>query len=278
MAARDVADEVLDVVVGGRADELLAGAELHDLPVAHDRDAVAEAQRLGQVVGDEDHRLAGLVLQPHHLVLHVAADQRVERAERLVVEHHRRVGGERARDADALLHAAGELVGERVLDVLEPDESEHLAGALASRSAFATPWISSPKATFSTTRRCASSPKCWKIIETEWRRSSRSSAALAPVTSCPAIRIVPAVGSISRISVRTSVDLPEPERPITTNTSPGQTSSETSLTAATQPVLARSSERGSSASGVPTIRSALRAEDLPDAVRVDQRLAAARPA
>ena len=43
------------------------------------------------------------------------------------------------------------------------------------------------------------------------------------VTSRPAIAIVPAVGSISRISVRTRVDLPEPERPMTTNTSPGHT-------------------------------------------------------
>src|SRR6186713_831586 len=63
--------------------------------------------------------------------------------------------------------------------------------------------------------------------------------------------IDPAVGSIRRISVRTSVDLPEPERPITTNTSPGQTSSETSRTAATQPVFARNSARGNAASGVP---------------------------
>ena len=43
---------------------------------------------------------------------------------------------------------------------------------------------------------------------------------------------------------------------MTTNTSPGQTSNETSRTAATQPVFARSSARGSSASGVPMIRSA----------------------
>ena len=43
---------------------------------------------------------------------------------------------------------------------------------------------------------------------------------------------------------------------MTTNTSPGQTSSETSRTAATQPVLARSSARGSSASGVPITWSA----------------------
>ncbi len=127
VAARDVAREVLDVLVGRRADELLGRAELHDRAVAHDRDPVAEPERLGEVVRDEDHRLADLLLEPHDLVLHVAADERVERAERLVVEHHLRVDGERARDADALLHAARELVGELVGDVLEPDEREDLA-------------------------------------------------------------------------------------------------------------------------------------------------------
>ena len=118
------------------------------------------------------------------------------------------------------------------------------------------PWISSPNATLSITRRCASRPKCWKTIETVFRRSARSSAWLAPVTSWPAIEIEPALGSISRINVRTRVDLPDPDNPITTNTSPGQTSNETSRTAATQPVLARSSARESSASGLPTTRSA----------------------
>ena len=66
-------------------------------------------------------------LEPADLVLHVAADQRVERAERLVVEHHRRVDRERARDADPLLHAARELVGELVRRVLEADELQDLA-------------------------------------------------------------------------------------------------------------------------------------------------------
>ena len=44
---------------------------------------------------------------------------------------------------------------------------------------------------------------------------------------------------------------------MTTNTSPGATSKETSLTATTQPVFACSSLRDSSASGVPMILSAL---------------------
>src|SRR5918994_1003090 len=127
--ARDVAHEVRDVLVGGGADQVLGRAELHDGAVAHDRDPVAQPQGLGQVVGDEEHGLARLVLQADDLVLHVAPDQRVERAEGLVVEHQLRVDGERAGQADALLHAARELVGELVGDVVQADELEHLGRA-----------------------------------------------------------------------------------------------------------------------------------------------------
>ena len=76
----------------------------------HHHDPVAEPERLRQVVRDEDHRLARLLLQADHLVLHVAPDERIERAERLVEEQHLRVERERASKADALLHAARELV------------------------------------------------------------------------------------------------------------------------------------------------------------------------
>ena len=73
--------------------------------------------------------------------------------------------------------------------------------------------------------------------------------------SSPFITTLPAVGSISRVSRRTSVDLPEPDRPMTTNTSPGATSNETSLTPTTQPVFSFRSDRERSASGVPMILS-----------------------
>ncbi len=129
MAARDVAGEVLHVLVCGRADELLGRAELDDRAVAHDRDAVAEPQGLGKVVRDEDGGLPDLLLEPHDLVLHVAPDQRVEGAEGLVVEHHLGVGGECARDADALLHPARELVGEPVRDLFEPHELQDVTRA-----------------------------------------------------------------------------------------------------------------------------------------------------
>ena len=59
--------------------------------------------------------------------------------------------------------------------------------------------------------------------------------------SSPSNATMPEVGSISRVRQRTSVDLPEPERPITTNISPGATSKLTSRTAAVHPVRSISS-------------------------------------
>ena len=141
--AGHVADEVAHVVVRGRADQLVTGADLHDLAVAHDQDAVAQLERLGQVVGDEHHRLADLAVQPDDLVLHVAADQRVQRGERLVEEQHVRVARERAGQTDALLHAAGELVRIGLLVAGEPDQLDDLLRALR-RSASRTPRISRP--------------------------------------------------------------------------------------------------------------------------------------
>ena len=60
-------------------------------------------------MGDEDDGLVQHALQPHQLVLHLAADQRIERRERLVEEPDLRLDRQAAGDADALLLAAGQL-------------------------------------------------------------------------------------------------------------------------------------------------------------------------
>jgi hypothetical protein len=60
-------------------------------------------------VGDEDDRLADLGLQAQELVLQARAGDRVDGAEGLVHQHQRRIGSQRARDADALALAAAEL-------------------------------------------------------------------------------------------------------------------------------------------------------------------------
>ena len=126
VGAGHVLREVGHVVVGGSSDDLLGRADLHEPAVLHDRDAVAELQGLGEVVGDEDHRLAQVLLQRDHLILHVPADQRVERAERLVEQQDLRVVRERASQPDPLLHAAGELVGVGGVPSVQPDAAEHL--------------------------------------------------------------------------------------------------------------------------------------------------------
>ena len=56
--------------------------------------------------------LPSVLRQLPELVLQLAADQRIERAERLVHQNDLRVGGERAGQSDALLHAARELVAD----------------------------------------------------------------------------------------------------------------------------------------------------------------------
>src|SRR3546814_5279226 len=80
-------------------------------------------------MGEEDDGLAQHRLQAQELVLHLAADQRVERREGLVEEPDLRLHRQRAGDADALLLAAGQLARIIGLAALEADQLDDLAGA-----------------------------------------------------------------------------------------------------------------------------------------------------
>ena len=75
------------------------------------RHPVAEQHGLVDVVGHEHDGLPELPLQPAELLLEPRAHHRVDRAERLVHQQHRRIRGERPGHADPLPLAAGELVG-----------------------------------------------------------------------------------------------------------------------------------------------------------------------
>ena len=67
---------------------------------------------------------------------------------------------------------------------------------------------------------CGKRPTFWMTYPMV-RRSSTGSAA---VTSSPSIRTRPLVGSISRLIIRSTVDLPQPDGPISTASSPAPTS------------------------------------------------------
>ena len=92
---------------------------------------VADAQRLVEIVGDEHDGAVEAVLDLHQLILHVVADQRIERAERLVHQQHLGIGRERPGEADPLLHAAGELARILVLETLQADHIDLGLGPVA---------------------------------------------------------------------------------------------------------------------------------------------------
>ncbi len=105
-------DERRHEVVTRLGEDARRGVVLRDAAVlAEDRDPVPELDRLLDVVGDEHDGLADLRLQLQELVLQPVADDRVDRPERFVHQHDRRVGRERAGDTDPLLLASGQLLG-----------------------------------------------------------------------------------------------------------------------------------------------------------------------
>ena len=82
---------------------------------------------------DEHDRRARLAVERLEQLDDARAGLAVEVARRLVGEEEARRVAERARDGDALLLAARELVGKWCAPVAEPDAGEQLAGARAAR-------------------------------------------------------------------------------------------------------------------------------------------------
>ena len=143
--------------LGGRVVLLEHAADVED------RDAVAELHRFLDVVGDEHDGLLQLALEAPELVLEPGAGDRVDRTERLVHEQDRRIGRERAGDADALALPARELVGIAVA-VLARDRGRR--GRAARRRARATLALSQPSrrgtvATLCAMVWCGNRPTCW---------------------------------------------------------------------------------------------------------------------
>ena len=98
--------------------------------------AIAQIDRLLQVVRHEEHGRAGGGDDGEHLILQGLAGHRIQRAERLVHQQHGGVLCQAAGDLQTLLHAAGQLVREALLLALQPYLGQQFAdpvGALGFR-------------------------------------------------------------------------------------------------------------------------------------------------
>ena len=123
-----VPDEPRDEGGVGKPEHLLRAPLLHDAPVGHHRDHVAQAQRVIEVVGHLQRRDAlGLVQRAKFPPQHRAGG-RVHRGERLVQQQHRWPWRERSRDRHPLLLATAQAVHaapEQRRDAEQPGERLH---------------------------------------------------------------------------------------------------------------------------------------------------------
>ena len=113
------------------AKELLWSSAGNDAASFEQDDARSEKQRFAEIVGDEDDGLAEAAGESAEFTLELGAVDRVERAEGLVHQQDGRIGGERARDADALALASGKFAGAatRKFARIEADKLEHFLDA-----------------------------------------------------------------------------------------------------------------------------------------------------
>ena len=184
----------------------------------HHGDAVAHLDRLVDVVGDEDDRLADLALEAQELVLEPLAVDRVDGAERLVHQHQRRIGG--AGPAPRPRAGAARPRADR--------GSGRACRPGRGRPARAAPprepgCAACPSPAGAARWRC-SRPRSGAGRGRSAGSRSRSHAAAppagAPSTLRPSSRMSPSLMSIMRLTIRIAVVLPQPDGPTSTQISP----------------------------------------------------------
>ena len=136
------------------AEHLVGRADLLDVTVAHDDDAVGERHRLDLVMGDVDDGRAHLGVQLLDLGAHLGAQLGVEVGQRLVEQEHLGIAHDRPAHGDALALAAGELRGAALEQSVRDRGSRRPRRRGASISSFGRLAIFSEKPMFSRTVMC----------------------------------------------------------------------------------------------------------------------------
>src|SRR6266581_8316078 len=118
-------DLLPDAAISGNVDRD-GGLEATGTP-REDEATVSEKRGLVHVVGDQEDGLPGGDRDAIELFLERDPRLRVHCGERLVHQHDDRVRAERARECDALFHAARQLVGVALLEAREPDQLDEFS-------------------------------------------------------------------------------------------------------------------------------------------------------
>ncbi len=113
------------------AEKFLRGGAGDDAAGFKQDDARGEEKRFAQIVGDEDNGFAEAAGEGAEFALELGASDGIKRAEGLIHEQDGRIGGEGARDADALTLATGEFarMAMREFAGIEADKMQHFIDA-----------------------------------------------------------------------------------------------------------------------------------------------------
>ena len=195
-----------------------------DEPLVHEHHVVADLAREVQLVRDDHHRHPRLGEEAHRRE-HLADELGVESGRRLVEEHHLRVEAQRTRDRDALLLPARELAREMGRPAQEAHLLERARRAffgLVAAHALRRPERERDVAERRQVREEVELLEHHPDLPPELDRAApRARPATRPGPySTPKTRTDPALGSSSRLIVRSSVDLPDPDGPKMTTCSP----------------------------------------------------------
>ena len=179
-----------------------------------------------RVVRHHDDGLAVIAIERLEEIENLVAGLAIEVARRLVAEEQRRIGHDRARDADALFLAAGQLTREVIHAVAKPDDRQRTSTRLR-RSALPSLVSSSGSSTFRAARQHGQ-----QVVELE----HEADVAGAPRRQFAPGQLVDAVAAHADRAFRrrieppsrlSSVVLPEPDGPMSARKSPSGISSVT---------------------------------------------------
>ncbi len=127
--ARDRGEQSLGVGMRRALEERVSRRRLDDTSRVHHDDAIGVARDDSEVVRDQQHRHAQLVLQAVEELEDLGLNRHVERGRRFVRDQDLGVTHERHRDHDPLAHAARQLMGvvvDALLGVGNADQAQHL--------------------------------------------------------------------------------------------------------------------------------------------------------
>ena len=123
------ANKARDEFIRGLLINFTRRADLFEVALGKDHDAVGNFHRFLLIVRDENRRHVQIVMQLHQPLAQLLPNLRVHRAERFIQQQHTRLGCQRTGDGDALTLTTGELMRKAFLQSAQAEQLDQFRHA-----------------------------------------------------------------------------------------------------------------------------------------------------